>query len=176
MPALSIPEPASSLEKLMAEHSDGVFRYLRCLVRDPDTARDLLQETFLRLIDQAATAGRPLVYTTARNCALDHLRRKKVRRGTGTVPVDRQRTLRSSGHLSHPDAALADKQLGQDILAALAEVPEDQRTVFHLSEIEGLPYAEIAELMGVGQGTIASRKHHAVRKLRRYLRRLGYEA
>ncbi len=65
---------------------------------------------------------------------------------------------------------------GLDLLEALAGLPEDQRTVFHLSEIEGLSYEEISTVLEVRPGTIASRKHHAVLKLRNTLRRCGHGA
>ena len=68
------------------------------------------------------------------------------------------------------------QSLRQDLLLTLSHLPEDQRTVFHLSEIEGLTYAEIATVLDVSPGTIASRKHHAVSKLRTALRRRGHGA
>lgn len=77
---------------------------------------------------------------------------------------------------SRPDHDLENRQLRADLLAALASLPEDQRSVFHLSEIEGLSYAEIAAVLDVPCGTIASRKHHAVRRLREQLRRRGHGA
>lgn len=78
--------------------------------------------------------------------------------------------------LRRPDRALENRQLRDDLLAALSTLPEDQRSVFHLSEIEGLSYAEIAAILAVSPGTIASRKHHAVRRLREFLRRRGHGA
>ena len=166
---------ADPLDQLMASHGDGVLRYLRSLVRDPEVARVLLQDTFLKLIDRVEGAGRTLVYATARNCALDHLRRLKVRRGNGSIPAEASSQLSAPALGSRPDVHLDAAGLRDAILGGLATLPEDQRTAFHLSEIEGIPYAEIADLLGVSPGTIASRKHHAVRKLRQHLRRLGYE-
>ena len=64
-----------------------------------------------------------------------------------------------------------------DLLAldeALQELPEDQRSVFLLSEGEGMKYEQIAEVMDIPAGTVASRKHHAARALREDLERLGH--
>ncbi len=167
---------ADPLTELAERHAAGVFRYLRSLVGDGETARDLLQDTFLRLQPHATEAGTGLVFTAARTCALDHLRRRKTH-GAVVTPMDSQ-TLETvaAGRAHQPDRAVEDSELRSDLLEALAALPEDQRSVFHLSEIEGLPYNEIAEILAVSPGTIASRKHHAVRKLREHLRRLGHGA
>lgn len=170
------------LEALAREHAAGVFRYLRSLVGDAEEARDLVQETFLRLGRHAARRGGAeaigvgLVFTTARTCGLDHLRRRDVRRNR-EVHLDVSDGSEIPGPVGlYPDADLESGQFQRDLAAALAALPEDQRTAFHLSEIEGLTYAAIAHLLQVSPGTIASRKHHAVLKLRAHLRRLGHEA
>ena len=171
-----------ALEALAREHAAGVFRYLRSLVGDAEEARDLVQETFLRLGRHAARHGGAeaigvgLVFTTARTCGLDYLRRRRVRRNHEVaLDVGADHEIANVGRAG-PDASLDDSQFQRDLAAALAALPEDQRTVFHLSEIEGLTYATIAHLLQVSPGTIASRKHHAVLKLRAHLRRLGHEA
>lgn len=63
----------SSLVGLACDHAAAVFRFLRSLVDDADLARDLVQDTFLKLHDHADGAGPGLVFSVARSCALDHL-------------------------------------------------------------------------------------------------------
>jgi len=167
---------ADPLAALAERHAAGVFRYLRSLVGDGETARDLLQDTFLRLRPHAADAGPGLVFTAARTCALDHLRRRKSRNAVETGLDDHTLESTAASSSQRPDRATENAELRVALLAALASLPVDQREVFHLSEIEGLQYAEIAEILGVSPGTIASRKHHAVRKLRDQLRRRGHGA
>ena len=77
-PAITNPQLAP-LDMLIQEHAAGVFRYLRSVVREEDASRDLLHDTFLKLSPHARDAGRALVYTVARSCALDHLRRRRTR-------------------------------------------------------------------------------------------------
>ena len=167
-------KPASPLARLVADHGSGVFRYLRSLVGDEETARDLVQDSFLKLEPRAAEAGRALVYTVARNIAIDHLRRQHTR-NRHTSRADFQIVAEQVGsERERPDRVLENTTLRRDLLAALAQLPEDQRSVFHLSEIEGLAYADIASILAVSPGTIASRKHHAVRKLRTLLRSHGH--
>jgi RNA polymerase sigma-70 factor (ECF subfamily) len=163
-----------TLAALAERHAAGVFRYLRSLVGDGEAARDLLQDTFLRLRDRAHEAGPGLVFTAARSCALDHLRRRKTRQLTETALDERVVAVVPARRSDRPDRQAEDAELRRDLLAALAALPEEQRSVFHLSEIEGLRYEEIATILGVSPGTIASRKHHAVRRLRDELRRRGH--
>lgn len=165
-----------TLDAMVQEYSPGVFRYLRSMVGEEDVAKDLLQDTFLKLRPHAAEAGKALIFTAARSCALDYLRRKRTRQNhvsAAEVATLAQVPTRSQ---DRPDHQLDLKRLRLDLLGALEQLPEDQRTVFHLSEIEGLSYAEISQVLDVSPGTIASRKHHAVRKLRTTLRRRGHGA
>jgi RNA polymerase sigma-70 factor (ECF subfamily) len=163
---VGVQDPLAQLVQL---HAAGVLRYLRSLLRDEEIARDLLQETFLKLEPRAATAGRPLVYAVARSCAIDHLRRLRTRRRHEAVVEPERLSRQAAKERERPDARLAAKELRGELLRALAKLPETQRSVFHLSEIEGFSYAEIAQTLGLSPGTVASRKYHAVRKLRSHL-------
>ena len=164
------------LAALAERHAAGVFRYLRSLVGDGEAARDLTQDTFVRLREFAADAGPGLVFAAARSCALDHLRRRKVRERMESAWDDRIVSRAALNAVERPDRALEAAEFRADLLSALGLLPEEQRSVFHLSEIEGLSYAEIAQVLKLSPGTIASRKHHAVRKLREQLRRRGHGA
>ena len=171
-----VPKQFQGLESLIQEHSASVFRYLRSMTGDEDAAHDVLQDTFLKLGPYGDEAGRALVFTAARSCALDYLRRRQTRNRRET-PVEAERLIQFPGRRQDsPEHHLHNKRLRQDLLEALAGLPEDQRTVFHLSEIEGLSYEEISTVLEVRPGTIASRKHHAVLKLRNTLRRCGHGA
>ena len=68
-----------------------------------------------------------------------------------------------------PDESLERQQLGELIQAGIATLPDDQRTVVVLSDIEGLSYDEIAAVTSVSLGTVKSRLSRARAKLRDYL-------
>jgi RNA polymerase sigma-70 factor (ECF subfamily) len=174
MDSRSLQTQPDSLAALAQRHAAGVFRYLRALLGDGNAARDLTQDTFLRLRASADEAGPGLVFAAARSCALDHLRRRKVRERVEGEWDDRVEATAASKPAERPDRVLEDAESRADFLRALGQLPEIQRSVFHLSEIEGLSYAEIARVLQLSPGTIASRKHHAVRKLRELLRRRGH--
>ena len=73
-----------------------------------------------------------------------------------------------------PDRRLERLELRAALEAALAHLPEEQRSVFLLAEIEGLRQDTIGEILGVPAGTVASRKHHATLRLREILQRSGH--
>ena len=162
---------------LVDRYLDRVYRYLRNLTRDEDSARDFSHETFLRLHRQV-TAGKEIseayVFTTARNTALSNWRndkREKDKReawgrkcGSDDLPANG----------SHPSQSVECLELGGALETSLGCLTEDQRTVFLLSEVEGLKYENIAEVLGISAGTVASRKFNAVRVLRGELKRLGH--
>jgi RNA polymerase sigma-70 factor (ECF subfamily) len=160
---------------LVRLHADRVFRFLAGLVRDRDTAADLTQETFLklhRLVQRGERSDLSVAYvfTVARNTALSYFRRRTVeRKHLENAAVEAQAETTEDPH-----RALERAQLRESVRSAVAELPEELRTVFLLSEIEGLAYAEIGRIVGCPEGTVASRKHHAVRRLRETLRRLGH--
>lgn len=162
--------------RLVDRDLDRVWRFLRSLVRDPDLARDLCHDTFLRLRTALAEDrvrrlddGLPpaaYVFAAARRAAYDRSRRRRP-----ALPLDAAAAV-AGGAL--PDHELERGQLGAALDAALAGLDDDHRAVFVLSELEGLRYEEIAEALGVPIGTVASRKHAATRRLRRALEGMGH--
>jgi RNA polymerase sigma-70 factor (ECF subfamily) len=163
---------------LVRRDLDAVYGYLRALLRDPDLARDLAHDLFLKLrrvVDRLpvgeSVPGRGYVLAAARNTAFGHLRR------VGTANTGREALARGEGAappVATPGEELERSDLRQRLDQALDALDPEHRDVFLLSEVEGLRYAEIAEALGVPEGTVASRKHHAVSKLRRTLERTGH--
>lgn len=153
---------------------DRVWRYLRSLLRDADLARDVTHETFLKLRAVIEREGRlrpAYVFAAARNAALSHLRRTKTQR-RHVVPLDPE--TRDVPDSATPASELDRAELRSALDAALATLDETHRSVFLLSEVEGLRYEEIAAVLDVPPGTVASRKHHATLELRRELERTGH--
>ncbi|MFA7331793.1 MAG: RNA polymerase sigma factor [Candidatus Delongbacteria bacterium] len=172
MPENSEPRAPSTVQL-----AGRVYRYLRSLVGDADAARDLTQDLLLKLHDQPG-AGLALVFTVARNLGLSHLRHRTVRQRVVMALGENQDLAETAlaPEAEWPDRRLEAKDLRADLRAALAGLSEEQRTVFHLTEIEGLRYLEVAAVLGISVGTVASRKHHAVRRLQIELRRRGHGA
>ncbi len=168
--------------QLTNRYLDSVFRFIRSLVRDSEAAADLTQDVFLKLQRAGGHPSGAYVMATARNTALSWLRRRSLeRRHVDTrAPEDLEAGGPEAGVPGvvslggTPDRVLQQRELAAALAAALAALPQDLREVFHLSEMEGLRYAQIAEVVGCPVGTVASRKHLAVRKLREHLERSGH--
>jgi RNA polymerase sigma-70 factor, ECF subfamily len=157
---------------LVDQYLDRVYRYLSNLTRDEDTARDLCHETFLNLrrhVDRGREITEAYVFTSARNTALSRWRRDK-----------REESKREAWGREFEDQAMSAnsaeiKDLRQALQTALELLSEEHRSVFLLSEVEGLKYEKIAEVLEISAGTVASRKFNANRILRHELKRMGHE-
>ena len=117
-------------------------------------AEDIVQETLLRLLTQrsqlAAVSNLEAYATTVcRNLALDH-RRKAERR---VVSLDEARHDRADNSPSVVDRMTRDERI-QAVEAIVGSLPEKQRQVFHLRDVEGLSYKDIATRMGISEADV----------------------
>lgn len=171
-----------AFEKLVLRHQVGLFNFFVRLMNDREAAEDQTQEVFFRLYMHAANYVESAKFTTylyriAKNCWIDHLRRV-IRRGR-PQSLDKETSdgLNLYEHLA-ADTSMPDERLKQEgqreaINEAVANLPEEQRIVFVLSEIQGMKYAEISETIGIPIGTVKSRMHVAMQRLRETLSRMG---
>jgi RNA polymerase sigma factor (sigma-70 family) len=101
----------------------------------------------------------------AQNKILDRFRRKR------TVSENARETEQAFDPAPSrgPEGEWTDKWIREEIAEALAALPEEQREVFVLNELEGLSFEKISEMTGVGVNTLLSRKRYAIKFLREYL-------
>jgi len=146
--------------------------------RNVQISEDLCQETFLRLWRlrgrYTASGSFPAyLFAFARNVWLEKQRKTKRRRRFESLrSVDENCETVAARPLSHPDEIAASSELEQRIFDALDELPEEQRMVFVMRNIEGVSIAEIASVMQCPINTVRSRKILAVKKLRLALKGL----
>ena len=145
--------------------------YLVRLVRDAALAEDLLQDTMLRVhtnIDRYDERGafRGWVFRIATNAAFGALRRM---RGAPVTPWDARTLEVADPFTPDPHAGLDRERRTRTLACGLAALPDEQRAVFLLRAQQGLPLAEIASVLGIPEGTVKSRLHHAVRSLRTFV-------
>jgi RNA polymerase sigma-70 factor (ECF subfamily) len=175
-PAGTAPEFPLLVERL----ADRVYRYLRAWCGDAETARDLTQETFLNLARTVGSAAGRIspayVFVAARNTALSfHRKRRTERRHLRPLDAPDAASRPAAGPGSDPGRSAEHAELERALEEALARLPEELRTVFLLSEVEGLRYREIADVVGCPPGTVASRKFKAVKALRSALAGRGFD-
>ncbi len=137
----------------------------------PQDATDLTQQVFLQIfrkLDQFSQRSSlaTWIYRLAVNEALQH-QRKQPRWKFQTLPPEIAST-KASKLDSAEDRELLDR--------GLAQLDPDLRSVFLLREVEELSYREIAEVLGVPEGTVGSRLNRARSELQQHLVALGWEA
>jgi RNA polymerase sigma-70 factor, ECF subfamily len=156
-------------------HRDAVHAFLLGKTSDPEAARDLLQETFLRLWrrfgEVAALADarqRAWLLTVARNLVIDRYRASATRQATaGALAHEAERSGKR-----HPDPAESVEQ--RDQLAALqraiAELPEDQRVILTMTAVGEMASHEVGEALGLPAGTVRYKLSQARARLARQLK------
>ena len=161
-------------EPLVRAYEAEAQRVALGLLRDPDAARDAVQESFIRAyraLDrfELGRPFRPWLLRILRNHCRDLLRRGKARPEVERMDVIEERVASSSD----PEAEHRRAESRALLWEALGRIGDDHREVLVLKELDGLSYGEIAESVGVPEGTVASRLYHARRALREALEAMG---
>lgn len=157
------PDAPLDLGALYAQYARPLLALAYRLLGDAADAEDVLHDVFLglpealRRYEERGSLESWLKRLTAR-VALNRLRTRTRRRETAIDDVDTPRARTSAVH----DAL--------DLATAIAALPEAQRTVFVLREVEGFTHAEIAALLDITPNASEVRLHRAIRALRRTLR------
>jgi RNA polymerase sigma-70 factor (ECF subfamily) len=172
-----------AFRKLVLKFQRPLVNFFFRLTWDRHLAEDYAQEVFVRLIRSKANYRRTAKFTTymfriAKNYWIDRYREKASAPGVASLetPVagdsGRSISLKDTvpSEAPTPGDAYGRQELGERLKEAVARLPEEQRLVFVLSENQGLKYADIAEVMEIPVGTVKSRMHAAVRRLRVLLR------
>jgi len=162
---------------LLDRHHQRALDLAMHLTGDVEWARDATHESFLRLLRaahryEARGSFRGYLFTVLRNVVRETARRHARRREDPleTLPESALGSAIPVGSRPPTPAEVFEARRRHDRLqAALQQLSLDLRTVFVLSAIEGLPYREIARICNCPLGTVASRKHEAVVKLRKLL-------
>ncbi len=144
---------AGAFEALYARHRDWVVRLAHRVAGSPDDALDVLQEAFLYLLRKAPELDLRVRFTSffypvVRHLALARRRRRAQRRD------------------AEPLVDAAPVALGEELVAALCCLPDEQREAVLLRFVDGLSLQEVAEAQGVPLGTVKSRLHGALAVLR----------
>jgi RNA polymerase sigma-70 factor (ECF subfamily) len=155
---------AAAFDTLFRRWSGRLLRYLDRMLRDPGSAEELVQETFLRVYrarDRYAPEARfsTWLYRIATNLALNELRRPRHRSPHGSTDCDDAPPLPDDAPPA--DAVVQARALGRAAVRELAALPEKQRAALCLTALEGLSYAEVAESLEVTEKAVKSLVHRA---------------
>lgn len=139
-------------------------RYARALLRDSDSADDLVQDSLERALSRldnwrSGESPRRWLFTIMHHLFVDQFRRSKRRGETAMIPLDNNEAL------SQPAVQFGHAANGE-VLNALQQIGEDRRAALLLVAVEGFSYAEAAQMLDIPAGTVMSRVSRGREELR----------
>ncbi|GAA5482663.1 RNA polymerase sigma factor [Haloferula sargassicola] len=156
------------IERALAEYESPLIGYARTIVKDADRARDVVQDTFIRLCRQDVSKVRDglksWLFTVCRNRALDVLRKE----GRVTHLEDFENAPLPVEESSPAAEADRDERIEQ-VLSYLDRLSDNQKTVILMKFRDGKSYKEIAEETGLSSGNIGFLIHTGLKRIRQLL-------
>lgn len=164
-------------DELYQKYRAAVFCFACYLTQNAGEAEDLFQETWLRVVHHLPkkvekSSAKAWIFTITANLHKDALRKKRVRRAFFLQKASRPVPDADGPAFMFGSSVAGDVDgtnrvdMKRDIARAMKRLPEQQRGIFALREIEGLKYTEIGEIYGIPVGTVKSLMFRAVRRLR----------
>lgn len=159
--------PEQSLSSFFLQHQKDLMQFLTYKVQCAETATDLTQETYLRLVRHRKVDTienmRAYLFRIANNLALDHLRSRtrQLQRDGGPVTDD------LICEAPEPEAVLADRQQLEMLERIIYDLPPKCREVFLMCRVEGKSYAEIGDALTISPRTVESHMRKAMEQIRK---------
>ncbi|MCB9320227.1 MAG: RNA polymerase sigma factor [Lewinellaceae bacterium] len=172
-----------NITSVVREYSTRLYRFIRGRVSSDEDAEDVLQDVWFQLsnlgnLDELESASAWL-YRVARNRVTDLYRKRKTDSLDGLALTDDPEIAPVTDLLlmddHDPEIQFFQEMFWEELFLALEELPENQREVFILNELEGKTLQEIADMRGEKLKTIISRKGYAINHLRKKLFNLYQE-
>ncbi len=178
--AIPMAQRQQIVQNAVKNHGKRLFSFIRSRVKNDEDAEDILQDVWFRLISIIDSG--PIeqlgawLYRVSRNRIVD------MKRKQGAIPLEDLAYEDEEGELMYPQELITEninpqtelerKNLKEAFYTALDELPDKQKEVFILNEIEDMTLQEIADKSGESIKTIISRKRYAVMYLRERLQNL----
>ncbi len=176
---------AAAFDEVVGRYKNKVYNYIYRMVGNSDDAEDLTQEVFVRMYTSLDSFRRQAslhtwLFRIAGNLCIDHFRRSKKSRGVAYSLDEPIKDAGDGGEAGggrevadtkyEPHRLMEQVEMAEQIQQALGQLPEKLRTVLVLHDIEDLPYDEIAQIVGCPLGTVKSRLHIGMARLREELK------
>ncbi|MBQ8259452.1 MAG: sigma-70 family RNA polymerase sigma factor [Clostridia bacterium] len=167
-----------AFEQIVLQTERAVYNLALSIVKKKEDAEDVTQETYLRLWRAASeikleSSLKLYILRTARNLALDLIRKNSKRNEIDTVILDTEGEfeidIADDSPDSRPDESYLRKIEKEAVRQSIEELPSAAREIIVLRDIEGLSYTEIAEMLGLTEGTLKSKLFRARERLRKII-------
>jgi len=169
--------------EIFRQYSQRLLKFILGKVSLFEDAEDILQDVFYQFsrIDGLANPVENTaawLYRSARNRIIDQYKKGKESPLPASYDEEEDEYIIDEiadilfGEEAGPETDYLRSLILQEVETALTDLPKEQREVFELSELYGTPVKEIAKKTGVPENTVLSRKHYAVKRLRKRLREL----
>ena len=167
-----------AFEQIVLQTERAVYNLALSIVKKKEDAEDVTQETYLRLWRVAGelkleSSLKLYILRTARNLALDLIRKNSKRDEIDTVILDAEGEfeidIADDSPDSRPDESYLRKIEKEVVRQSIEELPSAAREIIVLRDIEGLSYTEIAEMLGLAEGTLKSKLFRARERLRKII-------
>ena len=170
---LSRAERREQFEREALVHLDALYSFALKLTRARDDAEDLVSDTVLRAFDrweqyQLGTNVRAWLFTILYHTFVSRKRRIDAREVQLPEDPEGWSAFEAVGE-SDPEGKFYDSFIDEEVTREIDKLPEDYRTAVVLSDIQGLRYAEIAEILSIPEGTVKSRLFRGRRILQKRL-------
>jgi RNA polymerase sigma factor (sigma-70 family) len=178
----------NSVTEIFAEYRERLLKFIRARTGVLEDAEDILQDVFYQFARMDSgllgSLSKPVeqtaawLYRAARNRIIDKNRKKKDEPLPAYYDEDEDEYIFDEitdivyGAETTPETEHLRSLILEEIKTTIDELPEEQRTVFELTEIAGFSVKEVAEKMHAPLNTVLSRKHYAVKRLRKRLAEL----
>jgi len=144
------------------------------MVHDREAARDITQETFLRVFKglkkfKADSSLKTWLYRITINQCIDHIRKSKTRQEDRHDPWEEIREDSLKIKTTDPGDQMLRKETRMKVREAINELSPEQKAAVLLCDIEGFSYGEAAEALGIPAATVGTRVHYARKRLRELL-------
>ena len=154
-----------SFIKAYDEHVDALFRYASFNVRDRETARDIVSETFTKTWSYVAKGGqienmKAFLYRTLKNLIIDHYRSKK------SVSLDALAEDERFDPVAEVEVSIEEHAESRLAFGLLDKIPKEYKDVVVMRFVQGLSFREIADITEEEENTVAVRFHRALKKVK----------
>ena len=156
------------VERALAEYESPLVGYAYGFVHDIERARDIVQDTFIRLCQQDVAKVKDglktWLFTVCRNRALDVLRKE-----SRITSLDESLLLSRESEIAPPDRALDQAERLSQVMRYLGRLPENQQNVILMKFRDGRSYQEICDSTGLSSGNVGFLIHTGLKRLRELL-------